>query len=585
MRTFSLLMGLSLAACDSGSDDVADGGAADVLVVDAARPDRGFSGLDGGAGVGPEIDVTPAVLQLLGAAGQTSDPVTATVRNVGTEPLEVSQARTTGAGFELVDPPTWPVVVAPGDELALGVAYTPPGAGRHEGTLDITSDDADEAMVRVPLVGRVEMSCLRAMPSTINLGAVEPGSDSGRFQAQLINCGDVAIGIGAVTREGDEGFHFEVEGAATLAESELLPGQSVRLQFWYQNDGLAPDEEVTGAVVLETDAARTPELRINLRARGGGGPSCRLTVSPARVDFEFVRVGLTRAIEVQVDNPGTDICLLNDIRIEDMDGPEENTFTVTRGLPMGEIAANSEQRIEVTYAPTVAFPPGDRVRLRVEFHDPHTEQNRTEEALLRGVGAEALVAAMPDETYFGEVTAPGCASPRFRVRADNAGFVPMCLTGFRFEGDECDRFVTLEAPEIEDDCLWLEPEDFSEFLFQYEPTELRGEGRDRCDLIVESDAMNFPELGVPLTGSPVVGPETVDDLEVGRLNAERAAYFRLRRPAVEETVAVWVDDEANEDWEWDQGRNSIFFARGDHPDRGAALRIEYDAICFDRAGD
>lgn len=587
MRIICVLTALALAGCDDGETAAADVGAASDALASDSGPvgDIGFSGEDGGTDVGPEIDVDPPILQLLGAVGQTSEPVLLTIRNLGTDPLEVSGATIVGAGFDLADVPDWPQTLAPGDSVTVGVTYTPPNAGRHEGAVTITSDDADEAMTRVPLNGRISMSCVRAMPSTLDLGGVEPGAESGRFQTQIVNCGDAPLNIGEVTQEGDEGFGWEVEGGDELANSTLTPGQAVRLRLWYANTGLAPGETTSAQLVLVTDAPRTPELRINLRARGGDGPSCLLQVTPERLDFEFLRIGRTAALAVQVDNVGTEACRLDDVRIIAMDGPDENTFEVTMDLPRGEIAGSSQQALEITYAPTVAYPPGDRVLLRVEYHDPNLEQNRAEEVLVRGVGAEALVAAMPAEEYFGEVTVATCASRTFTIRADNAGFVPMCFTGFRYEGPECDAFIPLEEPEIEGDCVLLQDDEFREFRFQYEPLALRDAGQDRCELILQTDAMNFAELPVPLLGDPVESDATTDEYEVGELRADRSAFFGLRRLADGDSVRVTEDGEPNDDWEWDEGRNSIEFPRRRHPAEGSTLVINYDARCFDRVGD
>ena len=178
-----------------------------------------------------------------------------------------------------------------------------------------------------------------------------------------------------------------------------------------------------------------------------------------------------------------------------------------------------------------------------------------------------------------KVTSPNCASPRRRVSIDNAGFVPLCLNSFRYEGEACSAFHPVEEPEI-DGCLHLEPEDAGDFVFQYQPTEL---GRDECTLVVDSDSMNVPSLEVPLVGNGVEVDTTVDEEEVGDLNPNRRAYFGMRRPAVEASVRVFLDDEANDAWEFDEGANAIFFERArDHPNEGTMLRIEYDARCFDR---
>ncbi len=358
----------------------------------------------------------------------------------------------------------------------------------------------------------------------------------------------------------------------------LEAGSSRELGFWYTNEALPPNEVATGTFVLTTGGEAADELRVQLRARGGDGPSCILSLDPDRLDFEFVRLGTTRALEVDLVNTGTEECLVQNIVVNHADGPEANTFTVTRGVEQERLEGASRATIELTFEAAELFAPGNRAVLRVEYHDPHREQNRAEEANLRGVSTQALVAALPDGLYFGEVTAPTCASRTMRVNIDNGGFIPMCLTGFRYEGEACDRFLKVTEPEI-DGCLELQPDDATPFELRYQPDEVAD---DACNLVVESDAMNFPELVVPLTAEGVEADATVDEHEVGRLNGRQRAFFGMRRPAVEESVRVFVDDEANDAWRFEGDRNAVSFAPDDHPDRGAVVRIEYDATCFER---
>ena len=83
---------------------------------------------------------------------------------------------------------------------------------------------------------------------------------------------------------------------------------------------------------------------------------------------------------------------------------------------------------------------------------------------------------------------------------------------------------------------------------------------------------------------------------MGRLNPERDAVWSLRLAAVADSVQVFVDDEAYNRivplmecaancFEYDAENNRIVIEPDHHPARGAALRIEYNAQCFDRLGN
>ncbi len=584
MRTLTLMAALSLLACDSGEDetpalgDVGGTTADEGMAEGDARPRDAGLGRDGQTDIGPEIDVVPTTLTVLGERGEASEPAPLTIRNVGSDPLTVTELEVEGTPFSLVDVPALPAVVEPGAEVVVGVVFTAPGPSDQSGAVFVSSDDADEPRVRVPVTGRVPRSCLRAMPSTVDVGSVEPGVQSGRFVVQLVNCGDIPVRLADAVVEGDPAFGWVVQRGGELVGAELAPGDSRDLAFWYTNEGLPPNEVATGTFVLTSEADATPELRIQLRARGGDGPSCILSLDPDRLDFEFVRLGTSRALEIDLVNSGTEECLIENLVVHHADGPEANTFTVSRGVQQERLEGGARATVEVTFDAVELFAPGNRAALRVEYHDPHREQNRAEEANLRGVSTQALVAALPGGLYFGEVTAPGCASRTMRVDIDNGGFIPMCLTGFRYEGEACDRFVKVVEPEI-DGCLQLAPEDATPFEFRYQPDEVAD---DSCDLVVESDAMNFPELAVPLTGAGVPEAATVDEHEVGRLNGMQRAYFGMRRPAVEDSVRVFVDERATDAWRFEADRNAVSFAPDDHPPRDSVVRIEYDAICFER---
>ncbi|MCA9561427.1 MAG: hypothetical protein KC583_22930 [Myxococcales bacterium] len=303
-----------------------------------------------------------------------------------------------------------------------------------------------------------------------------------------------------------------------------------------------------------------------------------MVLDPGMLDFDILRTGLTRSMEVTVRNDGSGECALRSVSVQRDSGPEENTYTVTRGLEGDVLAPRSAQTIEVTYAPTVANPLGDRSTLRVAYHDAERGLNLAQEALLRGQGATALVGALPEELVFVRTTAPDCASPPLTVDAANVGFVPICLTGYDREGDGCPSFVFVDPPAI-DACHALDRDEALPLQLVFQPS---APGEVTCDIIVRSDAQNTEALHIPLRGEGVAEAATVDTHLVPMLDARNPARFSLSRPAVERTVRVFEDDALNEDWDFDAQRNAVSFPRGRHPAEGATLRIEYDAICFDR---
>jgi hypothetical protein len=108
---------------------------------------------------GPDIEVSAPELIFSAFRGMKSVERALVVRNVGTSALQVSSLTLSGAQgnvFELLAPPATPAQIAAGAEITLHLDFAP-GAqamlGVHQGSLDIASDDPDEATVKVGLYG------------------------------------------------------------------------------------------------------------------------------------------------------------------------------------------------------------------------------------------------------------------------------------------------------------------------------------------------------------------------------------------------------------------------------------------------
>lgn len=523
-----------------------------------------------------DISLEPRALTLLADAGGTSDPGVINVTNAGDAPVTITQIALADGPFALVDPPQLPAELAPGDTVPITITFSPAEEGEAMTTLTILSDDPDEGMLTLPISGRTRESCIRAMPSSVNLGSVALGGQSARFRVQVANCGDRPITIGDIALEGESGFNWEVEQGMGVGQV-MRQGDVLVLAVWYDNSALEIDAAATSTLIVGTDLPRGP-LEVNIRVTGGGGPSCDIQLSPDQHDYQILRVGLTRPFEFTVFNAGTAECELRSLMVEPTAGPPENGFVVTRGLEGDVLPGRTEATIEVAYAPTVANPLADRGELRLAYFDPHQVQNRRATSLLVGIGAEALIGPNPEEVNFG-VTSAGCASWIRDGRAANVGFVPICVSDFRYEGDDCPRFIPVEEPDFSEGCIPLERDESVLFRWRHQPG---GPGADRCTVIVESDAQNTGELSFDIVGEGTDTAETTDTWEVGRLNQRQRAFFTLSRPGVEDSIRMFVNDEETDAFGWDEERNAVFFERNRHPaEEGDALRVEYDALCYD----
>ena len=240
----------------------------------------------------------------------------------------------------------------------------------------------------------------------------------------------------------------------------------------------------------------------------------------------------------------------------------------------------SSHIVEVTYSPQIANPVGEQGLLSVQYFDEFLNMNRAEDVLLRGVGSEALIGSIPERLNFDMVTSTTCASRQLRVGAENVGFVPLCATGYRLDGPDCDRFRLIETPDIEE-CLSLERGQAAAFIVQFEPNRV---GDANCNIMVSSDAQNTQEVALPLSGEGTEEDGRTDSFEVGRLNPERDAKWKLRLRAVPDSVRVFINDERTANFTFDEDENEVVIIPMHHPSREDILRIEYNGFCHERLG-
>jgi len=133
-----------------------------------------------------DIDAAPSPLSYATTyVGYTRTLVT-TVRNVGTDVLQITGASVSGDFSQTGLTP--PVAIAPGGSIPVTVTFAPTAVGLRSGALTITSGDPDEPTVVVPLSGSaVGAPELAVSPSS--LSAFLPPSSTTTRTVQVCNAG------------------------------------------------------------------------------------------------------------------------------------------------------------------------------------------------------------------------------------------------------------------------------------------------------------------------------------------------------------------------------------------------------------
>ncbi len=104
-----------------------------------------LSGCAGFAEPLPQLSVNPSSLSVSAAVGKSSSQVV-TVANIGTDPLNISQATVIGAGFSIAGL-RLPLALSPGQGANFSVKFVPSTASSVDGTLSLITDLAHRPVV------------------------------------------------------------------------------------------------------------------------------------------------------------------------------------------------------------------------------------------------------------------------------------------------------------------------------------------------------------------------------------------------------------------------------------------------------
>jgi uncharacterized protein (TIGR03382 family) len=289
------------ASLEVGFDPAAAGARAATLALSSDDPSTLGSTVSlSGTGIAPSVDLSPLAVDFGQVrVGTAADQRAVVLKNGGTDALSLQQATLTGAGaaaFSLQGVPQLPAVLQPGEQLSLGVGYTPGAVGSDVASLALTTDAPLGGSAAVALQGKGVSPAFAATPSALLFGAVRLGVAAAPLAVLLTNSGGAQGKLQAFAFSGPDAADFSLAGAPELPSPIGADGgaTSVLIAFTPSAHG-----DRLATLTLTTDAG---DAQIAL---SGTGLSAALSASPTTLDFGSMAVGAQpKALPVTVTNGG-----------------------------------------------------------------------------------------------------------------------------------------------------------------------------------------------------------------------------------------------------------------------------------------
>jgi hypothetical protein len=432
-------------------------------------------------------------------------------------------------------------------------------------------EDADCASGEICVDGRCvprdALSCteveggqaiLQPGPPLLDFGFVGSGTAQGPLVLQ--NIGDCTLTVFDAYFAQEDASPFSCPFCAPERfPVELFPfrDHELRVLFTPPSVGTFEDE-----LVLLSDDAEFPEIRVPVRARFDGVPD--VAVAPTRVDFDYAPVGraVTRTLKITNQGTGNAPLVIEDIRVESATAA---TFSVmpelTEPAELRPVRSDPMEAFDLTlrYQPAeIAAHEGELV---IETNDRDDPVVRVP---LRGSSqTPAQISVSPEAIRFGPV--PIGQSTSLPLTIVNEGGTPLRVTP-RWGGTGLSTDLSV-MPQV---VPAVAPGQFTElqvFVTATSPGPITGL------LILESNDPSRPTVTVPVSaeGQDVVGAQVVK-IEMSFENGSDSFFdddFRNVDMALENPFGLICDERTPNPTTWNAFGNPSWLAFGpkEEPER------------------
>ena len=430
-----------------------------------------------GDGITPEIDVLPTQLDF----GQLDIGQTASmdleIRNLGTADLELGVLFLDGSAEFSLDLDPSSQLLTPGDSAFATVSYTPADLVPDTGELQVPSNDLDEPLVAIPLLGAHDpIADIHVDPQLLDFGTVDVGQ-SVIETVEVLNQGTGDLWVDEPTVAGDAEFTLDT-GAFPCS---LGPGESASLPVTY-----APLDGSDDAATITVDSDDPDEPSVQVALTGMPPPEPDIYVMPPSLSFGQVQIGDSASLTASITSVGNGDLELGSLAVV---GSAEFSLTTD---PSGQILAPGAWTVvEVTYTPVDAG--SDTAQLEVPSNDADEPL-----VIVELSGAED---PMPDievdplDVDFGVVDQGLTVSEAIQV--GNSGTATLTVTGISLTGSGDFSWSAVGIPGA------LSPGDSATLTASYSPSDLVD---DAGTLTLTSTDPDEAIVTISLSGTPTPEP-------------------------------------------------------------------------------
>jgi hypothetical protein len=180
-----------------------------------------------------------------------------------------------------LDPVPWSGQLNPGESRQFSITYQPIDGGADEGRVEVTSDDPEDSVVAIDLLGNgLAPKICPQPPFIVDFGSIMMGTTSQKTY-QFTSCGNQVLTVSSLTIDsGNHGYFTFTSSVST--PFDLSPGEAFDVDMTY-----APllEGAHAGRLHIRSNDPNAGEGYIDLVGQATDRPTCDIYVWPMQVDF------------------------------------------------------------------------------------------------------------------------------------------------------------------------------------------------------------------------------------------------------------------------------------------------------------
>lgn len=355
------------------------------------------------------VTIFPDPIQFGEVLGGDTKVVNVTITNSGSMATSIMNAYLSiesSDDFEIFDPPVYPVMLKPGDYIALDLAYTPLGGGADQGELAVAFNEAGaQALATIPVFGTEVGPEINIAPPLIDFGYVAK-EETVEKELTLFNMGEHDLKILSVYTApmSNEDVHIENAPAGSLT---VKPGKSETLVLTFSpTEFFATTGDPIGGIVIESNDS--DEAIVNVPVYGNIDSPFIKVEPPDTVLFGIVAQGWTIERSVTIENIGHAPLTVYGLEISENSPAsefgliEDGAFPPTEGGE-GTVMPGSSAVAKVTFHNGGGASGQELGKLHIVSDDPLTPDIYINLNATRGGSPSCKLAYVPGKLEFGTV--------------------------------------------------------------------------------------------------------------------------------------------------------------------------------------